>query len=645
MQERIIILGAGVMQGPAIRIAKEMGLFTVVLDAARDAPCVSLADQFEQLDLKDKEGIEAFARLLQNSCGLGGLMTAGTDFSASVAWVAERLGLPGIPYEAALNASDKSRMRACFKKAALPSPEFITVTADSLPTPQSGTIAPPISDLRPLPIPFPVVVKPVDNMGGRGCRRLDCMAEYDEAVRDALRFSRSGRAIVEAFMDGPEFSVDAIVYHGEITICGLADRHIFFPPYFIEMGHTMPTLIEPEKQRAILETFCDGIRALGLAGEGSAGAAKGDIKLTASGPMIGEIAARLSGGYMSGWTYPYASGVQPIRAAILAALGRKPAGLEPLKNWTSEERAFISIPGTVMSISGLEAARNQPQVRELFRRIGEGSKLSFPENNVSKCGNLISSAPERAVAVEAAESAARSVLIRLDPKDLETEAFLKEGVGSEEWGMWIGDRGSGIGRDISKPSGLPTLTDDEQQPQSPVPSPQPLVSPHSPRFPPSAFQLSPELSTVLEKLPETTSPASQHHKAKKIKPRRTRSFTEYWYKNLLLRETPCNSVVKILKLMMLPLPVLSIYPFPEFCTSGLRDYVGRTVEESLGAVRALTGLPLPEIRLKNRRKSAESSDYKKRTILGKSFWVALVRGGYQGAAYYIDRLVMEGQEF
>jgi hypothetical protein len=417
------------------------------------------------------------------------------------------------------------------------------------------------------------------------------MADYHEAVRDALRFSRSGRAIVEGFMDGPEFSVDAIVYHGEITICGLADRHIFFPPYFIEMGHTMPTIIEPEKQRAMLETFCDGIRALGLAGEGSTGAAKGDIKFTVGGPMIGEIAARLSGGYMSGWTYPYSSGVQPVRAAILAAFGRKPDGLEPLKNWTSAERAFISIPGTVKSISGLETARNQPCVSELFLRIEEGSKVNFPENNVSKCGNLISSAPERAAAVESAESAARSVLIRLDPKDPETEAFLKERewrVGSREWG------------NVSKHSDLPTLTDNEQQPYSLLPTP------HSPNFPPSAYQLSPELSTALEKLPETTIPLSTAH---------------------------C------------PLPTFSLSPFPEFCTSGLRPYVGRTVEESLRAVRALTGLALPEICLKNRGKGAESSDYKKEAILGKSFWAALVRGGYQGAAYYIDRLVMKGQEF
>ena len=129
--ERIIILGAGIMQGPAIRIARELGFYAIVADGCSTAPCISMADQFEQIDLKDKEGIEAFARSLQNSnSGLGGIMTAGTDFSATVAWVAEKLSLPGFPYEAALNASDKGRMRACFEKAGLPSPPFMVINRE-----------------------------------------------------------------------------------------------------------------------------------------------------------------------------------------------------------------------------------------------------------------------------------------------------------------------------------------------------------------------------------------------------------------------------------------------------------------------------------------------------------------------------------
>jgi hypothetical protein len=56
--------------------------------------------------------------------------------------------------------------------------------------------------------------------------------------------------------------------------------------------------------------------------------------------------------------------------------------------------------------------------------------------------------------------------------------------------------------------------------------------------------------------------------------------------------------------------------------------MGRTVEESLEAVRFLTGFPLPTA-----QKNAEN-----KAILGQSFWAALIRGGYQGAVYFIENL-------
>lgn len=407
-KKRIIILGAGVMQSPSLRIAREMALSTVVCDGNANAEFLGLADRFEHIDLKDKERIlELASALAKEPEGLAGIMTAGTDFSATVAFVAERLGLPGIPYETALDASDKSRMRGRFAACAVPSPAFVVMTA------------PPGKDAA-LPFGYPVVVKPVDNMGARGCRRADNAEALRDAVKDAVAFSRGGRAIVEEYMEGPEYSVDALVYHGEVTICGLADRHIFYPPYFIEMGHTMSAVLSPKDEKNLLDVFKAGIKALGI----TDGAAKGDIKLTGKGAMIGEIAARLSGGYMSGWTYPYASGVEPARGALQIAIGEKPSGLAPLKNHTSAERAFISIPGTVRSVYGVREARGKPFVKDVFLRINPGDAVNFPVNNVSKCGNVISAAPDYQDAVNAANSAAREILIDLEYPNAATEEFL-----------------------------------------------------------------------------------------------------------------------------------------------------------------------------------------------------------------------------
>jgi biotin carboxylase len=361
------------------------------------------------VDVSDRKAVEAAARRLQSGPGLDGVFTAGTDFSTTVAWAAKRLGLPGIPYEVALGATDKARMRTCLQEHGVPSPRFATIA--------SGT-----AGRRPHGLEYPLVVKPVDNMGARGVRRVDSDEQLRSALEAAWVQSRSSRAIVEEFLDGPELSLDAVVCNGEVTVCGVADRHIHFPPYFVEMGHTMPSDLAPSRLREAEAIFARGIRALGI----DNGAAKGDIKLTSRGAVVGEIAARLSGGYMSGWTFPLASGVEVTEAALRLAVGLPPGDLTPKRTHVSAERAFISIPGTVRGVSGLEEARAVRGVRELFLRVHTGQPVELPINNMGKCGNVIAAAASREQAVGAAESAVRCILIRLEAATEKTDRYLSD---------------------------------------------------------------------------------------------------------------------------------------------------------------------------------------------------------------------------
>ncbi|MGA2975767.1 MAG: ATP-grasp domain-containing protein [Spirochaetia bacterium] len=396
----ILILGAGVMQVPGIQIAKRKGWRVIIADGNPHALARGMGDQFEIVDLKDKEGLLALARSLERTTGLDGIFTAGTDFSSSVAWVAEKMGLPGIPFAAAMRATDKCLMREALAAAGVPSPRFACWTGQRDPVSLLGE-----------GFGFPLVVKPVDNMGARGVRRVDDPAALADACAAALPLSRSSRVIVEQYMEGPELSLDAVVSGGIITVCGVADRHICFPPSFVEMGHTMPTSLGPSTVREIEQVFRAGIRAIGI----DNGAAKGDIKLTPAGPMVGEIAARLSGGYMSGWTFPLASGVEVTEAALNIAVGIPPGNLTPSMSRTCAERALISIPGIVELVSGVEEAKRVPGIAEVFLRVAPGDEVVFPSNNVQKCGNVLAVADTRTAAVAAAHNGLALLRIRLRP--------------------------------------------------------------------------------------------------------------------------------------------------------------------------------------------------------------------------------------
>ena len=437
--KNIVILGAGLMQRPAIQSAKKLGLHTIVVDADPKAVCIPLADEFYKIDLKDKEGILELCRRLKNSPdGLDGVFTAGTDFSASVSFVCEKLGLPAHSFEAATNASIKTQMRACFEKNGVPSPKFVRAGKED--------ITPALLETVLSKMDFPFVVKPVDNMGARGCRMVRTKEEFLPAVQVASENSRTGYAIIEEYMDGPEFSIDALVYDGKFVVTGFAIRHIKYAPYFIEIGHTMPADISQKMHDELISVFALGAKAEGL----TCGAAKADIKYTKNGPMIGEIAARLSGGYMSGWTYPYASDLNLTEQGILIATGNVPQklldGARPVtytpsdlcKNLpapyelfevpclrTSAERAWMSIPGTVEYIENITEFTDKAVFDVLPRAtVSIGSKVNFPRNNVEKCGNIIAVSHDRNMAIKAAEDAVSNVFITLKPATKETDDYL-----------------------------------------------------------------------------------------------------------------------------------------------------------------------------------------------------------------------------
>ena len=321
-------------------------------------------------------------------------------------------------------------MREAFKAAGAPSPGFPCWTRQGDPeTVLASGLA------------FPLVVKPVDNMGARGVRRVDDAAGLVEACRAALPLSRSSRVIVEEYMEGRELSLDAIVYRGEVTVCGIADRDIFFPPWFVEMGHTIPTELDGATAKEIARVFEAGIHAIGI----DNGAAKGDIKLTPRGVMIGEIAARLSGGYMSGWTYPLSSGVEVTEAALNIAVGLPPANLAALFKRTCAERAIISIPGVVEAVEGEDDARGVAGVEHVFLRVAAGDEVQFPSNNVQKCGNVIAAAESRSDAVTAARKGICALSIRLRPRVEKTMRYIFHENGHDAFASLDGTTRKAIG--------------------------------------------------------------------------------------------------------------------------------------------------------------------------------------------------------
>ena len=424
----VLILGGGVMQLPAIEAGKRLGRTVHVADG--NAQCVGAeeADVFHHIDLQDIDGLVHAARSIPN---LQGVFTAGTDFSYSVAVVADACELPGTPPESALRASHKNLMRDAFRAHGVPIPGYYTLSSEEGEGVLNRQEA--FAELLQKLPPFPLVVKPVDNMGSRGVIRCDHVAELVPAIAGAREFAREGTVILEEWIPGQEYSLDAIVIDGVVRVTGIGIRHIFFPPYFVEMGHSIPAPLEPGERHALIDVFSEAISALGITN----GAAKGDIFLIRNSgtpkAMVGEVAARLSGGYMSGWTYPAATGVPLTEIGLRVALGEHP-GTEQFtekQGVVVTERALVSPPGRVREVI-LPAARSEAVA--LFVRCKPGDSVAPPKNNVEKVANVITAGGSLEEAEARGLSIISQIVVRLEPANKETDAYLFEGdkIGTEQ---------------------------------------------------------------------------------------------------------------------------------------------------------------------------------------------------------------------
>lgn len=387
------------MQIPLIQAARDMGLRTVATDYNKDAEGFQFADIPLVVSTKDIEGTVRIAKEFSSRDRIDGVMTAGTDASMTVAAVANSLGLPGIKYENAEAASNKLKMRQRFREHKVPSPDFH----------ECWTFEDAKSNARKLG--YPLVIKPADNMGSRGVQKVGSLEELARAFPFAKSASPSGELIMEEYMEGDELSIDALIHDGEVYITGIADRLIGYPPYFVELGHILPSNKPARVLDQAVQAMKKGIKALGL----DIGAAKGDIKLTKSGPKIGELAARLSGGFMSAYTYPYATGVNLLRAAIHVALGEAPSDLKPKWNRTSYEHAIIPNPGYIQAIRDADKARRLPGVKNIFLFKKPGEIVALPRSNVEKTGNIIVVGKNRREAQSMMEQALKTVRVDVGP--------------------------------------------------------------------------------------------------------------------------------------------------------------------------------------------------------------------------------------
>ena len=254
--KKICIIGGGLLQTPLIKSVKERNYLSVVLDGDSNAVGKDLADIFLTVDIRDPK--KCIYSLKQQNIHPDAVITVGTDFSYTTAVMARHFDTIWPDPEQCLKATNKILMRKHFARSNIMQPAFTSLFLDEINLGEKYIS----NKLNAEELGYPVVVKPADSMGGRGTKLCYKLNELNTSVLKALTHSRAKQVIIEEYIEGQEYSVDALIFNGRVQICGIADRIIDKPPFFIELGHIIPTQADVTTRRAVEDFFITCIHSL-----------------------------------------------------------------------------------------------------------------------------------------------------------------------------------------------------------------------------------------------------------------------------------------------------------------------------------------------------------------------------------------------
>jgi biotin carboxylase len=297
-QKKIAIFGASYLQLPLVLKAKEMGIETHCFAWKEGAVCDAYADFFYPISVTEKEAILDICKQVN----INGVLTIATDLPVTtIAYVATEMNLIGNSVFSASVSTDKFKMRETLQQNNVPIPQYQLV--DSF-TQISKDFS------------LPYIIKPTDRSGSRGIHLISKPEELERAFMNSQNESFSKSILVEQFIVGHEVSVECISYKGEHVILAVTDKQTTGAPYFVELAHHQPSLVNNTIHNKICKVTIDALNALQIKN----GASHTELKIDAEGRVfVIEVGARMGGDFIGSHLVELSTGFDFLKAVIEVA--------------------------------------------------------------------------------------------------------------------------------------------------------------------------------------------------------------------------------------------------------------------------------------------------------------------------------------
>ncbi|HXV58830.1 MAG TPA: ATP-grasp domain-containing protein [Gaiellaceae bacterium] len=343
------------------------------------------ADRRAVVSVEDEAAVSQLARAEQ----VDGLIAPGIDWPVAIAArIAAHAGLPHpLDPEVAAHTVSKHRQRRVLAEHGIPQPESRVVTEV-----EEG-------------LPVPCVVKPADRQGQKGLTVVHDRAGLPAAIGLAVDSSRSGIALVEELVPGPEVTVNAFSVGGRFHPLTVTDRLTGEGPAFgVALAHAWPSAHRVEEAVEAARAAAD---ALGV----TDGPTYTQVVLGPDGPSVVELAARLGGGH-DAELCRVALGIDLNGLALAAALGEPVEIPEPRPAGGACVRFLVPPAGTLEEVEGLEEALALDGIVDARSYRAPGWRFGELRRGNDRAGFVLARAESRDDALARADRAAGLIRFR-----------------------------------------------------------------------------------------------------------------------------------------------------------------------------------------------------------------------------------------
>lgn len=348
--KRLLILGGMRFSCEIVKTAQSLGIYTLVADYNKieDSPAKQIADEAVDLSVID---VDAVVSYIKNN-DIDGVFVGFNDMLLPYyAEICEKSGLPcyGTKQQfETLIAKDK--YKSLCRQFGVPTiPEY---------------------DINDDHIEYPVLVKPVDSSGSRGITICHCHDELVKAVEIGKKASKTGKVLIERYMDGREVTIFWTFQGGNYYLSALANRHVkhnqgddVIP---LPVGYTFPSVFLPKYQKEVEDNCKKMFRHLGIKDgmmfmqckveDGTCYVY--DLGFRPTGSLEYKILKRVCG---------YDPLEMMIRHSLTGIMGSEDIAprVNPMFTMPAFNVSCLCAPGTIRDIFGIDEVKSFPEVEDV----------------------------------------------------------------------------------------------------------------------------------------------------------------------------------------------------------------------------------------------------------------------------------------